>query len=54
MKKLFGGALLFSVFAGLFAVTAFAIGFLVAAGIWAAAIGLTAIIASGVWLLVDD
>lgn len=53
MKKLFGGAILLSVFGVLFAATAFDRGFLVAAGIWAVALGLTAIITFGVWLLVD-
>ena len=53
MKKLFGGAILLSVFGGIFAAMAFDRGFLVAAGIWAVALWLTAIIVLGVWLLVD-
>lgn len=53
MKKFFGGVILLSVFSALFAFSAADKGFLVAAGIWAAAIGLTAIIALGVRLLVD-
>lgn len=53
MKKLFGGVILLSVFGLLFAAMAADRGCLVAAGIWAAALVLTAIIALGVRLLVD-
>lgn len=54
MKKIFGSVILLSIFIGLFTVMAMNRGFLVAAAVWATAFVLTAIIALGVWLIVDD
>lgn len=54
MKKIIGCAILLSVFGGIFAKMAAVAGFLVAAGIWAVALVLTAIIIFGVLLIVDD